>query len=37
MVDLEMLQEVKLAYAMKNSDDIVLEKFNNVTKYTNNE
>lgn len=35
--DLEMLQEVKLAYAMKNSDDIVLEKFNNVTKYTNNE
>lgn len=35
--DLDMLLEVGYGFAMKNSEQIVLEKINRVTKYTNNE
>lgn len=35
--DLEMLQFAGTGIAMKNSDDMLLEKWKHISKYTNNE
>ncbi|SQA14595.1 Cof-like hydrolase [Streptobacillus moniliformis] len=35
--DIDMLLKVGYGFAMKNSEEILLEKIKRVTKYTNNE